>query len=47
MIDAVCGVAGFTAVVSYTHIYDLGRAHGGQDAPPAAPAPAEIATRRH
>ncbi len=28
MIDVVCGVAGFTAVVSYTHIYDLGRAHG-------------------
>jgi hypothetical protein len=28
MIDVVCGVAGFTAVVSYTHIYDPGRAHG-------------------
>ena len=28
MIDVVCGVAGFTAAVSYTHIYDLGRAHG-------------------
>ena len=38
MINVVCGVAGFTAVVSYTHIYDLGRAHG-QDGPPAAPAP--------
>jgi hypothetical protein len=24
----VCAVAGFAAVVSYTHIYDLGRAHG-------------------
>jgi len=28
MIDVVCRVAGFTAAVSYTHIYDLGRAHG-------------------
>jgi Protein of unknown function (DUF2637) len=24
----VCAVAGFAAVVSYSHIYDLGRAHG-------------------
>lgn len=24
----VCAVAGFAAVVSYTHIYDLGRSHG-------------------
>jgi hypothetical protein len=24
----VCAVAGFAAVVSYTHIYDLGRLHG-------------------
>jgi len=24
----VCAVAGFAAVVSYTHIYDLGRVHG-------------------
>jgi Protein of unknown function (DUF2637) len=26
---AVVAVAGFAAVVSYSHIYDLGRAHGG------------------
>jgi len=26
----VTAVAGFAAVVSYSHIYDLGRAHGGQ-----------------
>lgn len=24
----VCAVAGFAAVVSYSHIYDLGHAHG-------------------
>jgi len=24
----VCAVAGLAAVVSYTHIYDLGRVHG-------------------
>jgi len=28
----VCAVAGLAAVVSYTHIYDLGRVHGQQGA---------------
>jgi hypothetical protein len=27
------GVAGIAAVVSYSHIYDLGRLHGGSGAP--------------
>jgi hypothetical protein len=30
--NVVCGVTGFTAVVSYTHIYDLGRALAGRAA---------------
>jgi len=37
----VCAVAGFAAVVSYTHIYDLGRAHG-QDGTPARLLPLSV-----
>jgi hypothetical protein len=37
----VCAVAGFAAVVSYTHIYDLGRAHG-QDGMPARLLPLSV-----
>ena len=37
----VCAVAGFAAVVSYSHIYDLGRAHG-QDGSPARLLPLSV-----
>ncbi len=37
----VCAVAGFAAVVSYTHIYGLGRAHG-QDGTPARLLPLSV-----
>jgi hypothetical protein len=37
----VCAVAGFAAVVSYTHIYDLGRVHG-QDGMPARLLPLSV-----
>ena len=32
------GVAAIAAIVSYSHIYDLGRAHGGTGVPGAAAA---------
>ena len=38
---AVCAVAGFAAVVSYSHIYDLGHAHG-QDGTAARQLPLSV-----
>jgi Protein of unknown function (DUF2637) len=37
----VCAVAGFAALVSYTHIYELGRGHG-QDGTPARLLPLSV-----